>query len=61
MKKNDEAQEAATKYGVAKLLESKRYSPSQKDILASVLDAKQDYSHEEVQKQLDTYLKKEVM
>ncbi len=61
-KTTENKQSSATKaaYTKQQFMASKRLSPSEKDILYALLQDDQKYTHEQIQKILQDFLKKEV-
>lgn len=57
MEKNQEIIEV--KYSKEQILKSKKYA-NRKDILAVILEENKIYSHEEIEKEIDKFMKKEV-
>ncbi|MGO4541558.1 hypothetical protein [Paenibacillus sp. 2TAB19] len=62
MKKSDrKASRPEQSFSKSQLLAASRYSTSEKDVLAAVLNGEATYSHEQAAKQISVYLTKEVM
>ncbi|MDQ0063553.1 hypothetical protein [Paenibacillus harenae] len=62
MRKNDRKETKPERcFSKSQLTAARRYSTSDKDVLAAVLDEDETYSHEQATKLISAYLTKEVM